>query len=120
MDAQTELQKVSSKKSSLATLSGIMYFIGGVSIFVGVIIFIVGLGLPSSFNNAPNFIALGIGIIFLGFSILFFGAIGKAVNDIRNCTIADFNLRHSDAKFVELGEPDASSLKSVSEISEKA
>lgn len=100
MDAQTELQNVSSRNSSLSTLSNVLYAIGVIAIIAGVITFFVGVGYADSWDDAKrlvssSYITIGIGSAISGFCFFFFGAIGKAVNEIRNHAIADFNLRYS-------------------------
>lgn len=99
MDAQTELQNVSSRNSSLSNLSNALYVIGVIAIIAGVITFIVGINYADSWNDAKRLVSssyktIGIGSVISGFCFFFFGAIGKAVNEIRNYTITDFNLRH--------------------------
>lgn len=106
MDAQTELQKVSSKNSSLSTLSNVLYFIGIIAILAGVITFFVGIDYADSWNDSKRFVSssyitIGLSSVISGFCFFFFGAIGKTVNDIRNYTIADFNIRHSIESVVE-------------------
>lgn len=106
MDAQTELQKVSSRNSSLSNLSNVLYVIGVIAIIAGVITFFVGVDYADSWNDAKllvssSYITIGIGSVISGFCFFFFGAIGKAVNDIRNHTIADFNIRYSIASAAE-------------------
>ena len=39
-----------------------------------------------------------------GIFLLFFGAIGRAINDIHVHTIADFNLRHDDVEATRMEE----------------
>ena len=105
MDAQTELQKVSSRNSSLSNLSNVLYAIGVITIIAGVITFFVGIDYAGSWDDAKrlvssSYITIGIGSVISGFCFFFFGAIGKAVNDIRNHAIADFNIRHSISEAV--------------------
>ena len=100
MDVQTELQKVSSRNSSLSNLSNVLYVIGVIAIIAGVITFFVGVGYADSWDDAKRFvsssyIAIGLGSVISGFCFFFFGAIGKAVNEMRNHAVADFNLRYS-------------------------
>lgn len=100
MDAQTELQRVSSRNSSLSSLSNVLYAIGIIAIFAGVITFFVGINYADSWDDAKRFvsssyIAIGIGSVISGFCFFFFGAIGNAVNEMRNHAIADFNLRYN-------------------------
>lgn len=106
MDAQTELQNVSSRNSSLSNLANVLYAIGVIAIIAGVITFFVGVGYADSWNDAKRLVSssyktIGIESVISGFCLFFFGAIGKTVNDIRNYTIADFNIRHSIASVVE-------------------
>lgn len=100
MDAQTELQNVSSRNSSLSTLSNVLYAIGVIAIIAGVITFFVGVGYADSWDDtkrlvSSSYITIGIGSVISGFCFFFFGAIGKAVNEMRNHAIADFNLRYN-------------------------
>lgn len=52
-----------------------------------------------------SYISTGIGSTISGFCLFFFGAIGKAVNEIRNYTIADFNLKHGLNPFEKMSSP---------------
>ena len=99
MNAQKELKSVSLRNSFLSTLSNILYVIGVIAILAGVINFFIGIDYADSFIDEKRYLAnsyktIGIGSAFSGFCLFFFGAIGKAINEIRNYIIADFNLRN--------------------------
>lgn len=88
MNAQKELKSVSLRNSFLSTLSNILYVIGVIAILAGVINFFIGIDYADSFIDEKRYLAnsyktIGIGSAFSGFCLFFFGAIGKAINEIK-------------------------------------
>lgn len=93
---QQILEKVRSNNSGLSTLAGFITAFGIINIVADIIWLsaIFGKEGVSSFQDFVYF-ALGTSLLFsLGIILLFFGSIGKAVNDIRIHTIAMYKIEY--------------------------
>lgn len=119
MEASKELARVAEKNATLSTLSTILKFVGVIAIVAGVITFFVGCGNSDSHDGleqlqASSMMTAGLASAISGLFLLFFSAIGNALNDIRNHTIADFNLRHN----IEAPKPQSVSAPAEEKIEE--
>lgn len=110
MEKERDLQNIFFKKTVLSKLSTVLYVIGFIAIIVGIITLVIGIERSDSCIvekrlSGMSCISTGIGSTISGFCLFFFGAIGKAVNEIRNYTIADFNLKHGLNPFEKMSSP---------------
>ena len=102
-NAQVEFVRATEKCSSLTALSNFLIFIGVIVVLVGIIHIIMGITSSNSYEYdaatriaSSSYFTTGITSIISGFFFFFFAAIGKAVNEIRILSMADFYLRHED------------------------
>lgn len=110
MEKERDLQNIFLKKTVLSKLSTVLYVIGFIAIIVGIITLVIGIERSDSCIvekrlSGMSCISTGIGSTISGFCLFFFGAIGKAVNEIRNYTIAGFNLKHGLNPFEKMSSP---------------
>lgn len=107
--AQKEVERLKANISFLPNLSITLRFLGGLVIIIGIFCTFVSFADLGSYNEAKKLAATsmlysGIAGVFSGIFLLFFSAIGEAINDIRIHTIADFNLRHEDIEATNMEE----------------
>ena len=102
-NAQSEFVRATEKCSSLTALSNFLNFIGVIVVLVGIIHIIMGITSSNSYEYdaatriaSSSYFTTGITSVISGFFFFFFAAIGKAVNEIRILSMADFYLRHED------------------------
>ena len=96
-----------------------MCVLGGLVIIIGSCCILVGFADLDSYNEtkktaATSILASGIAGVISGIFLLFFGAIGRAINDIHVHTIADFNLRHDDVEATRMEEKEQIAKKNQS------
>lgn len=96
MDASQALGTVKAKSTTLQTICKILNVIGIINIALAILCFFIGLILLSDDLSRYSYL-----VAFSGMVSIFFGEIGKAIDDIRNHTIADFNLRYNLAEPVQ-------------------
>lgn len=123
--AQKEVERLKANISFLPNLSITLCFFGGLVIVFGIFCIFNGYAALNSYDEASklaveSLIYSGIAevmkleakiILYSGYAevisgifLLFFSAIGEAINDIRIHTIADFNLRHEDIEATKMEE----------------
>lgn len=106
---QKEVERLKATHSFLPKLSNTLCVLGGLVIIIGFCCILVGFADLDSYNEAKKIAATsiltsGIAGVISGIFLLFFGAIGRAINDIHVHTIADFNLRHDDVEATRMEE----------------
>ena len=107
--AQKEVERLKATLSFLPKLSLTLHILGGLVIVIGIFCVFAGLNDLNLYDEAKKLAATsmiysGIAEVVSGIFLLFFSAIGKAINDIRIHTIADFNLRHEDIEATNIEE----------------
>lgn len=107
--AQKEVERLKATLSFLPKLSLTLHILGGLVIVIGIFCVFAGINDLNLYDEAKKLAATsmiysGIAEVVSGIFLLFFSAIGKAINDIRIHTIADFNLRHEDIEATNIEE----------------
>ena len=107
--AQKEVERLKATLSFLPKLSLTLRILGGLVIVIGIFCVFAGINDLNLYDEAKKLAATsmiysGIAEVVSGIFLLFFSAIGKAINDIRIHTIADFNLRHEDIEATNMEE----------------
>lgn len=104
---QKEVERLKGTHSFLTKLSNTLCILGGLVIIIGLVCILGGFDDLNSYDEAKKIVATsilnsGIAGVISGIFFLFFGAIGRAINDIRIHTIADFNLRYEDVEATKI------------------
>lgn len=106
---QKEVERLKGTHSFLTKLSNTLCILGGLVFIIGIVCILAGFADLDSYDEAKKIAATsilysGIAGVFSSLFLLSFGAIGRAINDIRIHTIADFNLRYEDVEATRIEE----------------